>query len=80
VLGVNAWDEPKPDVADFAKENKLKQRILLDGSAAGSRYKIMGVPTVFWINPEGEIVDAEVGFDSPESLAEKTRRLLAMKQ
>ncbi len=80
VLGVNAWDEAKPDVAKFVEEHKLKHRILLDGSKVGERYELLGIPTLFWIDAEGVMVDIEVGFDSPESVERRTKRLLAAKE
>ena len=80
VLGVNAWDEPKHEVAKFVEEQKLAYRILLDGAEVKERYELLGVPTVFWVDHQGVMVDIEVGFRGPESLERKTTRLLAAKQ
>lgn len=76
VLAVNAWDEPKTMLAQYAKKEGLRQRILLDGSSVQERYRAPGLPTVIWINRAGVIVDAEVGFGGPGPLDKKTKQLL----
>ena len=77
VLAVNAWDEPKGDLADFAKEQKLKQRICLQGRGVAKQYGVTGLPTVLWIGQDGQVVDVELGFEGPEELDRRTRRLLS---
>jgi hypothetical protein len=76
VLGINAWDEEKSDVQQFVDENKLKHRILLQGRWLYEKYGRPGIPSLLWINCEGVVVDAELGFHGPESLHKRTRRLL----
>jgi peroxiredoxin len=78
VLGVSAWDEPKSEVARFVRENRLKYRVLLNGKKVAQQYNLLGVPTLFWIDRQGIVVDAEVGFDGPQELERKTRALLAL--
>ena len=77
VLGINFWDEPRETVADFARQEKLSYRMLLEGRAVGVRYGVTSIPTSVWIDPEGIVVDAAVGFDGPKRLDEKTRKILA---
>ena len=77
MLGINFWDEPRETVADFARQEKLQHRMLLDGSEVGIRYGVTSIPTNVWINPEGIVVDAAVGFDGPKRLGKKTRKILA---
>ncbi len=76
VLGVNAWDEPKSRIRRFVKKNKLKHRILLDGSAVADQYGVSSVPTLIFINKDGVMVDAELGFHGVGPLLNKTRLLL----
>lgn len=77
VLGVNAWNEPKDDVAKFVKEHQLKHRILLDGKPVGKDlYGVKGIPTVLFINKEGVVVDVEIDFAGPEHLEAKTKKLM----
>ena len=76
MLGVNFWDESRGTVADFARQEKLSYRILLDGRAVGVRYGVTSIPTSVWINAEGIVLDAAVGFDGPKRLEKKTREIL----
>ena len=67
ILAVNAWNEPKVDLARFATDNKLSHRILLEGKDVGrEKYGIRGVPANFWINREGKIVRQLEGFEEGE--------------
>ena len=78
VLAVNAWDEEEELLRKFVGENKLNQRVLLEGGETADRYLLGGsVPALLWINREGIVVDTEWGFDSPGSLEAKTRGLLS---
>lgn len=76
VLAVNVWDESKDMVSRFATDNKLKQRILLNGSQVSSRYRIEAVPTVLWIDPSGIITGTLIG-DDTKALKDSTERLMA---
>ncbi len=77
VLAVNAWDEDKAEIRRFVKKNKLEHRILLDGKEVRARYGAPFIPTTLWINRDGVVVDAEVGFDGAGPLLRKTKKLLA---
>jgi len=57
-------------------KNKLKHRILLNGSAVANQYGVTGVPTLIFIDKDGVMVDAELGFDGVGPLMNKTRALL----
>jgi len=77
VLGINAWNEPKDDVARFVREHQLKHRILLDGKpVAKELYGVKGIPTVLFIDKEGVVVDVEVDFSSPEHLEARVKKLV----
>jgi len=76
VLAVNAWDEPKKKVAQFVADKKLEHRVLLSGRKVSREYGVQGVPTTFWIDRKGVIVDAELGFHGAASLEKKTKRLV----
>lgn len=77
VLAVNAWDEPKKTLVRFLEKNKLKQRVLLNGSSVTDAYKCNGIPTAFWIDAKGVIQDIADGVIGLNSLEKKTERLLA---
>ena len=76
MLGVNAWDEDPEMLRQFTDAQKLRHRILLNGSEVHARYGVPGIPGTIWINRKGHVVDAALGFDGPETLERKTRQLL----
>lgn len=78
VLAVNAWDEDEQLVREFVQEQKLTQRVLLNGrEVAYDRYRVPGVPTLLWIDGASVVTDIEIGFAGAESLESKTKRLLS---
>ncbi len=77
VLAVNAWNEEKGTIAKFAAEKGLKQRILLNGQKASLKFKVNSLPTTLWIGRDGMIKDAEIGFDSEDSLRKKTEAIIS---
>jgi|CXWL01.1.fsa_nt_gi hypothetical protein len=78
VLAVNHWDEDKETLTKYVAENKLQQRVLLNGSSVGRElYEVSGIPICFWINRSGVIVDSHVDFEGPEVLDQKTKKLIA---
>ena len=51
--------------------------MLLDGSTVGKKYGVFSIPTVFWINREGVMIDVDFGFDGDSNkLEEKAKKLL----
>jgi len=65
-------------LALFAKSEKLKQRILLEGGEVTEKYGSgSNVPVVLWIDRNGVVVDTQWGYEGGESLEAKTRKLLA---
>ena len=66
-----------PPLSEATKE-KLKHRILLDGSETAERYgQGSNVPVVLWIDRAGVVVDTEWGFGGAATLERKTKKLLA---
>lgn len=76
VLAVNAWDEPRDQIERFVTENRLRQKILLDGGEVLQRYGAPDLPAVFWINRDGIIVGGKVGYGGKATLDRNTRALL----
>ncbi len=75
---MNTWDEEKDVLSEFAISEKLKQTILLNGrEVAKGSYGVKGVPTVFWIDRTGVVVDMDDDFNGPDPLEQKTKKLLA---
>ena len=81
VLGINSWNEDKQAVSGFIKAGKLTYRNLLNGNSVSQQYKVTSVPTTFWIDRKGIIVDSEVGFSmfGASTLESKTKTLLKRK-
>lgn len=81
VLAVNAWDEPKEILQQYIEQNNFRQRVLLNGAEVFERYDIPRgtVPTVFWIDRGGMIVDTIVGGTNPSNLRRNTTDLINSK-
>jgi len=76
ILGINAWNEPQPDVARYVKEQRLKHRVLLDGNETFLSYGFTHIPTVLFIRPDGTVADVHHGFDGPTHLEQGIKRLV----
>ena len=51
--------------------------MLLDGSAVAKEYGVFSIPTVFWINREGVMIDVDLGFNGDSNKLEvKAKKLL----
>lgn len=78
ILAINIQEESKL-VSSFMNERGLSFPVLLDEKGKVARsYGIRGIPTTFFLNPEGEIIGKAVGardWDSEESF-ELIRELL----
>jgi len=70
ILAINIQEESKL-VSSFMNERGLSFPVLLDEKGKVARsYGIRGIPTTFFLNPEGEIIGKAVGardWDSEES-------------
>ena len=78
VLAVNAWDEDKEILKQYVEQNKLNQRVLLNGGETSDRYGIpeRSVPTVLWIDRTGVVVDVDAGSGDVGTLERNTKRLI----
>ena len=81
VLGVSSEETPGT-VQAFLGQNPLPFPILLDQNGDVSRqYRVRGLPTTFFINPEGIVLDQKGGaFTNPAQLQPYIDRLLASVQ
>ena len=81
VLAVNAWDEDKEILKQYVEQNKLNQRVLLNGGETSDRYGIpsRSVPTVLWIDRSGVVVDVDAGSGNVTTLEINTKRLVSGK-
>ena len=75
VLALNVRPEETPqEMKAFAEQGNLKQIIVPGGASAARKYRVRSVPTTVIVNPKGQVVSFEVGFD-PEDLPEIERRI-----
>ncbi len=81
VLAVNAWDEDKEVLKQYVQQNDFKHRVLLNGSPVVERYAIPNsrVPTVFWIDRQGTVVEVELGSGNVPRLEKYTKQLVTGK-
>ncbi len=80
ILAVNAWNEPKEMVDEFAKKNKLSYPILLDGKQVfRDHYGGKAIPHSFLLNKKGEIVWSQIGWgdELTDVLEKKIEELLS---
>lgn len=66
IVGISQ-DNPQ-DTAAFAKEFGITFPLLVDDIPypVSSAYGLTNVPTLFWVNPEGEIEFTSVGWSKPD--------------
>jgi hypothetical protein len=77
ILAVNGWDEPEKTVQNFVEKEKLPYTIaLMGGRVSKSKYMVSGLPTNFWIDREGNIIDREVGWRGAKHLEAKIKDYL----
>ncbi|HET7629607.1 MAG TPA: thiol-disulfide oxidoreductase ResA [Bacillales bacterium] len=76
ILGIND-NEPRYTVKQFVQRNHIQFPILLDiDQVVTSAYNIGPLPTTFFINADGEIVDKVVGqMPNPEFIKNKLKKI-----
>jgi cytochrome c biogenesis protein CcmG/thiol:disulfide interchange protein DsbE len=79
IYGVNMTKSDSLDgVESFLMEYQLTFPILLDKTGEISdTYRVISIPTTFFINKKGIIVDQIVGYGGPDIFKEKLEKLIA---
>jgi len=66
IVAINVGESPEK-VKKFVEEMGLTFPILLDPKReVANRYRVMGLPTTYWIDSSGKIVDLTLGGPLPE--------------
>lgn len=66
IVAINVGESPE-EVKKFVKEKGLTFPVLLDSKGeVANRYRVRGLPTTYWIDPSGKIVDLTIGGPLPE--------------
>lgn len=75
---MNAWDEDKEILKQYVEQNKLNQRVLLNGGETSDRYGIpdRSVPTVLWIDRSGIVLEVDPGSGDVKKLESNTGKLV----
>lgn len=77
ILAINlTFQDSLEDMRAFVDESGVTFPVLLDKEGAVTKaYQIQGIPTAFFVNKEGVIIDRVVGYSGPDLLASKFQRL-----
>jgi hypothetical protein len=76
---VNAWDEPKEQVAEFARSQLLPYTILLKGAEVYKKsYGGGSIPRTFLLDREGRVSSSHTGWGAGDEkrLASEIEKLL----
>jgi cytochrome c biogenesis protein CcmG/thiol:disulfide interchange protein DsbE len=78
IYAINLTDTDSVESArQFADEYQFSFPVLLDmDGQVGNTYQVQAVPTTYFVDEKGMIVDQVIGFASPEHLEEQFRKLV----
>ncbi len=80
VLGINVGESPKV-VREFVEELGVTFPILLDAKGdVANMYGVKGLPTTFWIDSSGKIVDVTLGGPLPEDFIMENLRKIGVRK
>lgn len=81
ILAVNSWEEKKGEerkthVKDFLTKNKYTFPVVIDeDNAVITKYGVEGIPTKFYVDPEGNIRFSMVGWVGEQKMASEVETL-----
>jgi thiol-disulfide isomerase/thioredoxin len=67
VLGINTWE--RSDAVAYMKAHTYSYGLLLNGDAVAKAYRVLGIPTLYIIGPDGKILHASSGFNAATDVA-----------
>lgn len=74
---MNAYQEGKKEVQEFASILGLQYILLLEGiNVAWEQYSVSDYPANYWIDRDGKLVDVKIGGTSLEEMEAKLAKLL----
>lgn len=80
IIGINVGDSPEI-VRNFVRELGISFPILLDEKGEiANKYGVRGLPTTFWIDPGGKIVDVTLGGPLPEDFLLENLQKIGVKR
>jgi thiol-disulfide isomerase/thioredoxin len=66
VLGMDYNDQENVDLNKYKLRKKLNYEMIVNAEKIGAVYKIVGLPTVYVIDPTGKIIHADLGYSEKE--------------
>jgi thiol-disulfide isomerase/thioredoxin len=77
IVGISLDDDGWSVVKPFVEKNKINYPIVLGDAEVAQQYGgIQGIPTTFFVNKDGNIVDHQVGMLTKAILEQKIKSLL----
>jgi thiol-disulfide isomerase/thioredoxin len=66
VLGMDYNDQENVDLNKYKLRKKLNYEMIMNAEKIGAVYKVVGLPTVYVIDPTGKIIHAGLGYGERE--------------
>ncbi len=77
IISISVSPEDTDEVLrSYAEENGITWRVARDTAGVGDAYKVLYVPTIVVVDPEGRIAARHIGFTDSETLAEEVEAAL----
>jgi cytochrome c biogenesis protein CcmG/thiol:disulfide interchange protein DsbE len=76
IVGIAMEDDPAP-VEEFTKNIGVNYTILMGKNAVGDAYSVLGLPTTYYIDRSGKILDRHIGLVSLSEIEEHIKTSLA---
>jgi thiol-disulfide isomerase/thioredoxin len=76
IVGVALDDSGKDEIQKFAKEMGVNYTILQGQDAVGDAYGAIGLPTTFYIDRSGKIIDSASGLVSRSEIEDNVKKSL----
>lgn len=73
---MNAWDETPETVRGFVGQQGIRYPVLLRGRSAAMKYGVRGIPSAFYIDPQGRLAGSHVGLSSLEEIEAAVKEIL----
>lgn len=75
MLAVNVTRDSRERIAQFASQQGLSQRFIVNGRRLARHYRIKATPTTIYLDTEGNVVDRHTG---ARPIAEMRRKIEAI--
>lgn len=59
MIGISTWEKENPE--KFMSKNNYTYQLLLKGEKIAEKYKVSGLPTLYMLNQDREIIYSKIG-------------------